>query len=151
MRYYLLEPETPGDFGAHAVIRNRQERPLHVTKMHYEFETWPEDDLLEALGEYVGTKRLQRKLEALDPPVTGIEFEDCEISWDEQFEELYGDRQLPKYVWFRVTGEASKADFGKSENVRLVVSERVYNVMQQFSYRNCDVEDYDPSALNPAP
>ena len=75
-------------------------------------------------------------LEALEPPVTGIQFDDVEISGDEdEFEHTWRegrpDSELGKWYWFKITGKAGKDDFGLIPTAKLVISERVAVLLKE--------------------
>ncbi|CDX39983.1 conserved hypothetical protein [Mesorhizobium sp. SOD10] len=46
------------------------------------------------------------------------------------FEEMQPDVELPPFVWLKVDGEADHDDFGLAEGHRLVVTERVLDVLR---------------------
>lgn len=70
----------------------------------------------------------------MQPPVTGIEFAEVEISGDEdEFGrvERQGrpDSALGTWYWFLITGKAGLDDFGGAPTEDLVVSERVASII----------------------
>jgi hypothetical protein len=139
MKFYLFEVDAAGSFGDNTVyVGDPKSRPLVISHLHYEFSLWPEDELQCTLSHYIGTERLRQALEALQPPVTGIEFADVEISGDEdEFERMERqgrpDSALGKWYWFKIIGRAGLDDFAVGLTRRLVISERVASIMLEKS------------------
>ncbi len=135
MNFYTYRPQYSGGYGENTVyIGQRSDHPCIVSHLHYEFNRWPQDDLQGCTFHYIGTARLRRALEALRPPVTGIEFTDVEISGDDQefkhvWREGRPDSALGKWYWFKITGRAGLDDFGGGPTEDLVISERVVTVL----------------------
>src|SRR5579862_3690337 len=124
MKYYTLEPEVAGGFGAKSIL-NTAVRPPSVTKFHYEFNVWLGDPLLEAVGCFIVTEALKERIQAMN--ATGVSFSTVEVSKSGQFEDLHPNCQLPKFVWLQVTGKPGIEDFGLSSKHSMVVSERILN------------------------
>lgn len=135
MNFYTCEPQYSGDYGENTVYQGkRSDHPCVVSHLHYEFNRWPQDDLQGCTFHYIGTERLRRALEALHPPVTGIEFAEVEISGDDQeFKHVWRDGRpdsaLGKWYWFKITGKAGLDDFGGGPTEDLVISERVVSIL----------------------
>ena len=87
-------------------------------------------------------QQLRRALEAVYPPLTGIEFGPVEVSGDDQeFERVWRqgrpDSALGKWYWFKITGKPGVHDFGQGyRSMDLVVSERVVDVLKNFTVIN---------------
>ena len=136
MKFYRYKPEVSGlGYGENTVyVGEKTAHPCVVSHLHYEFNYWPEDDMQATIFHYIGTERLRQALEAMQPPVTGIEFDDVEISGDDQeFERVWRegrpDSALGKWYWFKITGVAGKDDLGLIPTAKLVISERVVSVL----------------------
>jgi hypothetical protein len=158
MKFYLLRVESAGDLGGRSIIENPKARPLVVTRFHYELDMWPTDDLLQAVGVFMASEQLVNKLKPLIPPVTGVSFDEVEVTTSDRFDEwhskpgteTYRDKsKLPKYVWLKVSGRAGIDDFGLA-NSRLVVSDRVLSAMRLCVLEFCKVEDYQAGKLSAA-
>ncbi|MFY9957530.1 MAG: hypothetical protein WAK54_31075, partial [Bradyrhizobium sp.] len=54
----------------------------------------------------------------------------------EQFEELYPDKQLPKFVWLKADGKPKFDDFATAPDGRLIVSARALEVLQGLGISN---------------
>lgn len=89
------------------------------------------------LANYIGTERLRQALQALSPSVTGVEFDEVEISGDdEEFRRVErkgrSDAALGKWYWFKITGRAGQDDFGDGAPAQdLVISERIKELLIQ--------------------
>lgn len=136
----MLEPEVAGGFGPGSVLDHRL-RPPRVEKFNYEFDVWLGDPLLEAVSCFIVTEDLGDKILAIR--ATGVAFGDVEISKSGEFEDLYGNRQLPKFVWLQVTGRAGQDDFGLSRTHCLVVSEGILFLLKEEGMSHCDISDFD--------
>jgi hypothetical protein len=140
--YYTLDPEVAFDFGGRSDIDTSVAPPV-VTKLHCRFLGWLGDDLLESFPCFTCTERLKDAL-ALEN-LTGFALENVSVSTSPEFDELYPGRQLPKFFWLKVNGNAGRDDFGVSKDYRLVVSERALECLRRFQIENCDIEEYRPS------
>lgn len=140
MKCYILEPEVAGGFGENTVM-DPTSRPPSVTRFHYKFDGWLGDELLETVACFIATKAVVSILQPLHP--TGVEFDRVEVTKSETFNELYPNRQLPEFVWIKITGKAGKDDFGLSEQHRLVVSERILTALQSVKLNQCMVYLYN--------
>ena len=139
MKYYVVEPEAAGGFGPKSIL-NPKVRPPSVTKFHYEFDVWLGDPLLEAVGCFIVTEALKNEIQAMN--ATGVSFSSVEVSKSGQFEDLYPNCQLPKFVWLKVTGQAGKNDFGLSSKDCLVVSERIMKILETAKVSHADISEY---------
>ncbi len=134
MKFYKYQPDAAGSYGKNTVFVS-QDKPRKPIRLHYEFHLWPEEDLQCWICCYVGTDRLRQALEALSPPVSGIRFDEVEISGDDQeFRRVERkgrtDAALGKWYWFKIDGRAGQDDFGESGPARdLVISERVKELL----------------------
>jgi len=134
MKFYTYKPDAAGSYGESTVFLS-DEKPRKPIRLHYEFHLWPEEDLQCWICCYVGTDRLRQALEALSPPVSGIRFDEVEISGDDQeFRRVERkgrtDAALGKWYWFKIDGRAGQDDFGESGPARdLVISERVKELL----------------------
>ena len=60
MEYYLIEPEVAGGIGEHSVI-DRSSGKMVVRKLHYEFDGWLGDELLESTPCFIVSERLDSR------------------------------------------------------------------------------------------
>jgi hypothetical protein len=139
MRFYRIEPEVGGGLGPRTVI-DRGISPPRIKRLHYIFDGWLGDALLESFPCFIITERLKSKLEDMDP--TGGEFAEVEVTKSPEFEELYPNQSLPQFFWLKITGNAGKDDFGLSQDNSLVVSERILNTMKNESLSHCHITEH---------
>jgi len=142
MKYYVIEPEVAGGFGENAVLDDPTARPPRIKNFHYEFSGWLGDPILETVGCFIVTEALRERIEALEP--TGMTFGRVEVSKSGEFEDLYPSRVLPNFVWLQITGAPGVDDFGLSSSHRLVVSQRILEILREGGMRHCDFADFQP-------
>lgn len=153
MNFYILRPEVAGSIhGDNSIIEDVSARPPKIKYLDYRFDGWLGDDLLESVIVFIVTERLKNALIGVSP--TGVEFATMTTSKSEQFEHFYPNKQLPKFIWLKITGQAGIDDFGlfdkariivankEMRGTRLVVSEKVLDVMRSFQLSNCKIEDF---------
>jgi hypothetical protein len=133
MTFYVVEPEVAGGFGDHSVI-DRSSGKMIVQKLHYQFDGWLGDELLESAPCYIASERMAREIERAQ--LTGVRFDEVEVTTSDQFKELYPNRQLPKFVWFKVDGNAGRDDFGMAPGLRLIVSEHALQLLTSVGISN---------------
>lgn len=139
MKFYRLEPEVAGGLGPDTVM-DRSMSPPRIEKLHYVFDGWLDDGLLESFPCFIVTRPLANEIRQTRP--TGVELANVEISKSPQFEELFPGKSLPEFRWLKVFGTPGKDDFGISGDYRLVVSERILNLLKRFGLSHCDIVDW---------
>ncbi len=140
MEYYLIEPEVAGGIGEHSVI-DRSSGKMVVRKLHYEFDGWLGDELLESTPCFIVSERLAREIERAQ--LTGVGFDDVAVTKSDQFEQIYPNRQLPKFVWLQIEGKPGHDDFGIGKDPGLVISERALEVLRGLGISNALVTPYE--------
>lgn len=136
---YILEPEVAGQLGEDTVMDTTR-HPPEVSRLHYEFDGWLGDDLLESFPCFIITGRVKRALEEMS--LSGCLFDSVKVSRSETFRELHPDEELPDFFWLKVSGTACVDDFGLTTDNRLVVTERTLKCLQEFHLNNCLVKEY---------
>lgn len=140
--FYELAPEVAGHLGPETVIDRSTQHPV-VRAVHYEFDGWPDDDLIEASPCFLVTDRIKRLIE--EAKASGCSFGAVKVTTSEQFEELevleehQKPRALPPFSWLIIHGTAQQDDFGMSATRSLIVSERMLQVLKRGRLDNCDV------------
>lgn len=134
---FELEPEVAGELGEKTVMDTSKFPPL-VSSLHYEFDSWLGDELLESFPCFIVTEILAKKIE--DSALSGVEILDVIISKSSNFEELYPNTELPSFKWLKINGDSSN-DFSLNLDNLLVVSKSAYEVISQFSIMNCEVRE----------
>lgn len=127
--YFEFEPEVAGGFGGRTTFADRRARPPKIEHFHYEVEGWLGDALLEAVGCFIITSSMASVLQS--EGLTGFELGSVEVTTSEEFKERDPGRALPEFRWFKITGSAGRDDFGLNDACRLIVSQRVLDVLQQ--------------------
>lgn len=140
MKFYKLDPEVAGEWGPNTDFVRTPGMPVVVRKLHYQFDGWLGDELLESSSCYIVTERLAESIRS--QKFSGGELKTAEISLSDQFREIYPGRQLPKFVWLDIAGKAGVDDFGMDSDGRLVVSERAFLVLKSTQISNCEVSDF---------
>tara|TARA_R110002094_G_scaffold117289_5_gene112950 strand:+ start:1305 stop:1730 length:426 start_codon:yes stop_codon:yes gene_type:complete len=136
MAFYSLEPEVAGEWGDETVA-DVSVHPPRVQRLHYQFDGWLGDALLESFPCYIVSNELGASL--LASGLTGFQLEDCTVSKSSQFDELYPGRQLPVFKWLRVSGTPGQDDFGISSDNELVVSMAAKSVLEEHQVEHCEV------------
>lgn len=141
MKYFALSPEVAGEVGPGS-DGDFSTFPPTIYKLHYVFQGWLGDDLLESFPCYIVTDRLKAEIEQAD--LSGYQFSAVEVTASDLFQELYPNRDLPSFVWLIPTGTVDVDDFGFSKAYQLVVSERAWEVINKYQVEHCDVQEYVP-------
>lgn len=152
MALYMLEPEVAGELGENTVYDNFDDvrytgaKP-EISKLHFIFSGWLGDDIIESTPCFIVTDKLKEEIEK--SKLVGYEFQDIEISLSDEFNEMYPDREIPKFKRLIpkgniiVDGEAytswTRDDFNFSDKSYLVVSYRALKLINKFNIDNCDV------------
>ena len=137
--FYCLEPEVSGHIGDSAIIDYSVHPPI-VSQLHYEFDGWLGDDLIEAFPCYLVSQRLKEALDASN--FTGFKFDEVKISKSSEFLELYQERCLPKFYWFKIIGIIDKDDVSLSKNYQLIVSQKFLDFLKKYQIKNADIEEF---------
>ena len=133
MTSFAIEPEVAGGFGNRTIIDTSSGR-RKVIKLHYQFDGWLGDALLETTPCYIVSEPLASDI--VGQGLTGYEFDDVVISTSDEFSELYPDVVLPAFRWLKIVGIPCEDDFGLTPNLSLVVSERALHVLQSHGISN---------------
>ena len=134
MKIYLLEPEVCGGIGDETVSDSSNFPPV-IYSLHYVFDDWLGDDLIESFPCYLVTKNLKKSLE--NSGLNGFEFHSVKISTSEIFNEIHSKKNLPEFSWIKIKGTNEKSDFFIKEN-KLAVSERAFDLLKKFNINHCD-------------
>lgn len=144
MSYFYIEPEVAGGIGDATVLDTSVHPPL-VSKLTFEFETFPLDAIVAGFPAYIVTDSAQEAL--LRIGVTGANFAHVDIVTSATFDELNAEfhpkASLPTFSWLKVGGKAGEDDFGIARDNRLVVSEQVLQLLAQQGIENALVEPFD--------
>jgi hypothetical protein len=135
--YYIIEPGVPGELGEKTILDYSTEPPYKVVKLECLFYVLLNDDILEIHPCFIVTERLRKALEQFQG--TGYQFDDVEITTDEQFAEFYPDLKLPNYYWMKIYGNPGIDDAGLTKRHDLVVSDRLLDILRRFNIQHCTI------------
>ena len=116
-----------------------------MNRLHLEFIGWLGDSLLETFPVFVVTRALGDALTS--SRLSGFTLTGSEVSFPDQFVDLYGDRDLPEFFWLRVAGQAGVDDFGLSNDHRLVISLRALDLIKSHSLAHADILGWSAQQL----
>ena len=137
MIYLFIEPEVAGGLGPETVIDNSVHTPI-VSKLHYQFDGWLGDDILESFPCYIVTDTLKKGLEESD--LSGFAFSEVLVTTSSTFEELHPGTELPAFHWLKVTGIDTN-DFWIASDHRLVASVKAIEILRSYNIDNADFEE----------
>lgn len=136
--YSYIEPEVAGGLGEQTILHNNVFPPL-VEKLHYEFDDWLGDDILESFPCFIVTDRLKTCIEKTG--LTGMTFDKVVISKSEKFMDLHAEWVLPTFHWAKISGTLMADDFAIANNFRLMVSEKAFRLLNTFKLTNAIVNE----------
>jgi len=139
MKFFYVDPEVAGDFGDGTILDTSVHPPI-VSKLHYRFQGWLGDVLLETFPVFVVTDEARQALEKIK--ASGVTFDTLHVSTDYLFDELQPEQQLPSFVWLKPEGKPGLDDFGVAPNLKLVVSERVLDLFRGLGIAHADIEPF---------
>jgi hypothetical protein len=143
MTYTVVQPEVAGGWGPRTVV-DRSVHPPLVSRLHYEFDGWLGDEILESFPCFIVSAALAADLRRHH--LTGHSLGSVEISTSSQFEELHPNTTLPPFEWLRVNGHAGKDDFGLDTVSRLIVSPQALSLLVQHELRHAILSPYPTDA-----
>lgn len=123
---YILEPEVPGGLGPRTQM-DRTVHPPRVQALHFVFDGWLGDQLVESFPCYLVTPDLAESLSAAG--VTGFDLAEAEVETSDQFKEMYPNRSIPPFKWLRVVGVAGESDIYITSDNRLAGSQKVVDAI----------------------
>jgi hypothetical protein len=152
MILYKLEPEVAGQRGEHTTyenldaVRTKKERPI-ISHLHYEFEGWLGDEILESIANFIISEKLANDL--IVNGLKGYSIMNVEISKTREFIELQPKTKLPKFKRMLPLGKVnlegnkyknwSGDDFCISQNNKLVVSNKALEVLKKHNLNHADI------------
>ncbi|MEI3611233.1 hypothetical protein [Pseudogracilibacillus sp. SO30301A] len=152
MILYFLEPEVSGGHGEHTIYGTEEDVAKEgisgkIRFLHYEFEGWLGDDLLESTPAFIVSRNLEDELKKSE--FKDYKLEKCLITMSDVFMELYPNKKLPSFARFiplgtvEVEGEHfnnwSGHHFCLSSKGELVVTKKALDFLKKFSIKYCDI------------
>lgn len=139
MKFFYIEPEVAGGFGKNTVL-DASFHPPKVDKLHYQFDGWLGDAILESFPCFIVTETAAKAL--VDAKATGVQYEEVEVSVSVEFQELCPESTLPRFLWLKINGIAGTHDFGIAGDLRLVISERALSIIRLFGVENSVIDSF---------
>ncbi len=134
--FYKLFPEVPGQLGEKTQMDTTSDPPT-VRYLHFIFDGWLGDDLIECFPCYLITTTFLKRL--LMENLSGFDIEAVEIGYSEVFKELYPNRKLPEFKWLKINGQIGNDFFLRDKC--LIVSKKVLKIFEENgNIRNCEIE-----------
>lgn len=152
MKLYFLEPEVAGGHGEQTIYGTKESVIKkgvsgRVEFLHYEFEGWLGDDLLESMPAFIVSSRLGEEL--VKDGINDYRLERCLVTMSERFKELLPDCNLPSFSrlipfgTIEVEGKSFKEwsghHFSLSLKGELVVTLEALECLKKFSIENCEI------------
>lgn len=137
--YKYIQPEVAGGFGNETEIDNSVHPPV-VKKLHYNFDGWMGDDILETFPCFIVSERLMYKI--IESQLTGVSFDNVKITKSEEFVSFNPNLNLPNFHWMKIYGKLGINDFVIGRDYRLLLSENAMEVISNFNIEYAIFEDY---------
>ncbi len=138
-QYYRLSPEVAGGLGEDTIM-DRTHVPPIVSRLHYVFDGWLGDDIVESYPCFIVTGAVAERLQQSN--ANGFTLREVEVSTSDEFKDQSVSRDLPIFRWLDVTGIPGKDDFGLDTDGRLVVSDRVLTILREEHLEHCLLDKY---------
>lgn len=127
VKHFVLEPEVAGGFGGNTKVIHAHASSFTVERLHYQFDGWLGDEVVESTPCFIVSKALADDLERAR--LTGFLFDEVEVTVSKQFADQQGRLILPEFLWLKVDGAVGIDDFGLNTDLMLVVSERALETL----------------------
>lgn len=147
MQYYLLEPEVAGGIGDMSEITYKDGMIDEVKFLHYEFDGWLGDELLTTTPCFIVTESLMGDI--ISSGLEGAEFKTIHMSLSEEFLDLYGKMEIPKFVEIKCkfvyeeNMDNLTSDFYINKCKDIIVSEKALNILRNHKLDFCKVKKLD--------
>jgi hypothetical protein len=134
---WVVSPEVAGELGENTLM-DTSAYPPRVSRLHYRFEGWLGDDLLEVFPCFLVSAALAEALE--EAGLDGFTLDKAEVSVSPGFQELYPGLALPEFRWLKIARQSRDADMGLTPDSRLEVSGRALRILRKFSVAHAVIE-----------
>lgn len=139
MNFYI-EPEVCGGLLESSLI-DTSVHPSIVKELHFQFDGWLGDGLIECFPCFLILDTLLKDLEQIG--CTGFKVDKFVEVQSETFKVLQPQVSLPDFLWLKIIGKAGFDGFGISTDNRLVISEKVRDLLESGNYiNNSDIEPF---------
>jgi hypothetical protein len=106
---------------------DRATHPPRVHVLHFVFDGWLGDQLVESFPCYLVTEHLAASFTAAG--ITGFEIAEAVVETSEEFKERHPDLSMPIFKWLQVVGVAGKSDLFINSDNRLTGSSLALDVV----------------------
>jgi hypothetical protein len=130
-KFYFVQLPSFGWPAPQSSLEGTQKAP-EVKGFHALLDIMPTSDMFTITPHVTVTDKLRTAF--TNARCTGVEFHEGFFERSPTFQDLYGDRRLPKLVWLIIGGKANKDDFGFERANRLIVSHRVKEIVEDFTH-----------------
>lgn len=152
MILYFLEPEVSGGHGGKTIHGTDEDVAKegisgNIKFLHYEFEGWLGDDLLESAPTFIISSDLEEELKRSG--MKDYKLQTCLITVSDVFMELYPTKELHSFTRFiplgtvEIEGESFKNwsgnDFCISPKGELVLTKKALDFLNKFSIKHCGI------------
>jgi hypothetical protein len=145
--YFYVEPEVGGNVVMHSKLVDPTATPLQILELHYEFDGWLGDPIVESIGCHIVTEPVADRLCSIG--ATGVQFDRATVSASDQFEEVHSGLSLPKFLWLKAIGRPGIDDVGLYGSGVLVVSESVLKELEALGMRHAEINDFSKPLPDP--
>lgn len=140
MRRWRIDPEVAGDIGPRTVM-DTEFHPPRVTRLHYAFDTWLGDDIVQLFPCVIVSERLADAL--VSAGCSGVALDAVEVTLSDECAVMDPgllDR-LPPFRWLRA-GESVENDVA-IVGAELFVSDAALRVLKSFRLDHAEVFEVD--------
>ena len=138
IKYYFLKPEVAGGWGGNIVFERSPSLGTVVLKLHYIFEDWLGDAIVKSSPCFIVTEAAAIEIQRNN--LTGVTFDDVEVSTSQQFKMFHSDIILPIFKWLKVVGEPGRDDFGLEGRTKLIVSQNAIDILNELGLSHAIVQ-----------
>ena len=137
--FYKLEPEVAGGWGKDTIV-DSSTTPRTIRELHYEFDGWLGDDIVESTPAFIVTAGLGKSID--ESGLSGATLGPVKITVSSQFLELPPGRTLPDFKWLRLSGDPGVDDMALSPDLFLVVSDRALRILKSHNLNFCEISEW---------
>jgi hypothetical protein len=132
MQYFRLSPDVFLNIGKNCIPPGAC-HPSQRLKLHVLLADRMIGCVTQLLGTLIGTHELVDKLKGLD--ASGVEMVPIEVGSVEEFSDrVSSDYKLPELTWLKISGVPQVDDFGYTDGLQVVVSDRVFELITSLGY-----------------
>ena len=91
-----IDPEVAGGLGEDTILDTTVHPPI-VYQLHYEFQGWLRNDILESFPCFIVTNALKEAI--LNAHLSGVAFDYVKVTTSYEFRQLYPAATLPPFNW----------------------------------------------------